>query len=39
MHHIIADGWSVGVLVRELASLYGAFSQGRAPLQPLLPIQ
>ena len=28
-HHIVSDGWSAGVLVRELAALYEAFSQGR----------
>ena len=28
MHHIVADGWSMGVLVRELAALYAAFAQG-----------
>ncbi|CAG0906061.1 unnamed protein product, partial [Darwinula stevensoni] len=39
MHHIISDGWSVGVLTRELTELYEAFAQGRGdPLQPL-PIQ
>jgi len=36
MHHIIADGWSLGVLTREIGALYEAFSQGRAsPLAPL----
>ena len=36
MHHIVSDGWSVGVLIKELSALYGAFSQGRAdPLPPL----
>ena len=28
MHHIVSDGWSMGLLVREVAALYGAFSQG-----------
>ncbi|AGC45224.1 non-ribosomal peptide synthetase [Myxococcus stipitatus DSM 14675] len=36
MHHIISDGWSLGVLVRELSALYVACSEGRAsPLAPL----
>ena len=30
MHHIISDGWSMGVFFRELAALYQAFSTGRA---------
>ncbi|MBJ7310997.1 amino acid adenylation domain-containing protein, partial [Rugamonas sp. CCM 8940] len=35
-HHIISDGWSLGVLVREVSALYTAFSQGRDdPLAPL----
>jgi non-ribosomal peptide synthetase component F/acyl carrier protein len=39
MHHIISDGWSIGILVRELADLYSAFSQDRpSPLQEL-PVQ
>ena len=39
MHHIVSDGWSLGVFFKELAALYGAFSQGRpSPLKPL-PIQ
>lgn len=39
MHHIISDGWSIGILVRELADLYEAYWQGRVdPLAPL-PIQ
>ena len=28
LHHIVADGWSMGVLTRELVALYEAFSQG-----------
>jgi amino acid adenylation domain-containing protein len=36
MHHIVSDGWSIGVFVRELAALYGAFLAGRpSPLPPL----
>jgi len=39
MHHIASDGWSIGVLIRELAALYEAFSRGdESPLAPL-PIQ
>ncbi|HEY0601395.1 MAG TPA: amino acid adenylation domain-containing protein [Herpetosiphonaceae bacterium] len=39
VHHIVSDGWSLGVLVQELAALYEAFAHGRpSPLKPL-PIQ
>src|SRR5207245_1671854 len=31
MHHIISDGWSLGVLYRELGALYEAFSTARGP--------
>jgi hypothetical protein len=35
-HHIISDGWSLGIFVRELAALYGAFSEERpSPLPEL----
>ncbi|MDO5611890.1 MAG: amino acid adenylation domain-containing protein [Paracoccus sp. (in: a-proteobacteria)] len=38
-HHIIADGWSRGVFLRELAQAYRAFHAGRAPDMPDLPRQ
>lgn len=39
IHHIISDGWSMGVLREELSTLYQAFTQGKkSPLQDL-PIQ
>ncbi|MGI9304912.1 MAG: condensation domain-containing protein, partial [Gammaproteobacteria bacterium] len=35
-HHIICDGWSIGVLVKEVSVLYSAFSRGQPdPLAPL----
>ncbi|EOZ9294095.1 TPA: amino acid adenylation domain-containing protein [Serratia marcescens] len=35
-HHIISDGWSTGILLRELGALYGALRRGDAdPLPPL----
>ena len=39
MHHIVSDGWSMGVLTRELAALYEAFSRGQENPLPALPIQ
>ena len=39
MHHIISDGWSVAVLIREVAALYEAFSTGTPSPLPELPIQ
>jgi len=39
MHHIISDGWSIGIFMREWCALYDAFSQEQpSPLSPL-PIQ
>ncbi|MGB8509398.1 MAG: amino acid adenylation domain-containing protein [Pyrinomonadaceae bacterium] len=36
MHHIVSDGWSMGVLVREVAALYTAYSRGEeSPLAEL----
>jgi amino acid adenylation domain-containing protein len=39
MHHIISDGWSIGVLFRELAALYGAYRQGGESPLPELAVQ
>ncbi len=38
-HHIISDGWSVGVLLQELGTLYQALLAGQEPALPALPIQ
>ncbi len=38
-HHIITDGWSLGLLVKEVSTLYAAFSQGRPDPLPALAIQ
>ncbi|HEU0055201.1 MAG TPA: amino acid adenylation domain-containing protein, partial [Longimicrobium sp.] len=39
MHHIVSDGWSMGVFTRELSALYAAFSRGEDNPLPPLPIQ
>ncbi|HZF08651.1 MAG TPA: amino acid adenylation domain-containing protein [Thermoanaerobaculia bacterium] len=39
MHHIVSDGWSLGILVREVAALYAAFAEGRPSPLPELPVQ
>lgn len=39
MHHIVSDGWSMGILLHEIAMLYEAFSNGRPSPLPELPIQ
>ncbi|MEG3905890.1 amino acid adenylation domain-containing protein [Microcoleus sp. B4-C5] len=39
MHHIISDGWSLGVFIRELTELYQAFCTGKPPVLPELPVQ
>ncbi len=39
MHHIICDGWSVGVATREIAALYEAHVQGRPSPLPELELQ
>ncbi|HVR95493.1 MAG TPA: condensation domain-containing protein, partial [Thermoanaerobaculia bacterium] len=39
MHHIVSDGWSLGILTREVAALYQAFLEGKPSPLPELPIQ
>ena len=39
MHHIASDGWSMGVLIKEVAALYEAFSQDLPSPLPELSIQ
>ncbi|MDB4949056.1 MAG: Malonyl CoA-acyl carrier protein transacylase, partial [Gemmatimonadetes bacterium] len=39
MHHIVGDGWSMGVLSAELGALYEAFHAGRPSPLPPLPVQ
>jgi hypothetical protein len=39
MHHIVSDGWSMGILVREVTTLYQAFLEEKPSPLPELPIQ
>ncbi|CAG0937717.1 nonribosomal peptide synthetase DhbF [Thermoflexales bacterium] len=39
MHHIISDGWSIGIFVREMLALYAAFRADQSASLPELPIQ
>jgi amino acid adenylation domain-containing protein len=39
MHHIISDGWSIGIFIQELSGFYEAFSQGATADLPDLSIQ
>ncbi|MFJ9034936.1 condensation domain-containing protein, partial [Streptomyces sp. NPDC102274] len=39
MHHIVTDGWSMGVVTRELSELYAAAVRGAEARLPLLPVQ
>jgi amino acid adenylation domain-containing protein len=39
MHHIVSDGWSLEILLRELMALYEAFAAGRPSPLPELPVQ
>ncbi|MFE8599731.1 amino acid adenylation domain-containing protein [Archangium violaceum] len=39
LHHIVCDGWSLGLMERELTALYRAHSRGETPELPALPVQ
>ncbi|HKG13792.1 MAG TPA: amino acid adenylation domain-containing protein, partial [Pyrinomonadaceae bacterium] len=39
MHHIVSDGWSSGILIREVAALYEAYSGGMESPLDELPVQ
>ncbi|HEX6864150.1 MAG TPA: amino acid adenylation domain-containing protein, partial [Thermoanaerobaculia bacterium] len=39
MHHIVSDGWSLPIFVRETAALYAEFAGGKPAALPALPIQ
>ena len=39
MHHIVSDGWSMEVMVKEFAQSYQAYVQGREPQLPALALQ
>jgi acyl carrier protein len=39
LHHIVSDGWSLGILIRELAALYPTFTGGRPSPLLALPVQ
>ncbi len=39
LHHIIADGWSIGLVLKELTEIYGSLSQNKQPKLKKLPYQ
>ncbi|MEU7998505.1 amino acid adenylation domain-containing protein [Micromonospora sp. NPDC049060] len=39
VHHMVADGWSVGILIGEVTALYAAYAGGEAPALAELPVQ
>jgi hypothetical protein len=39
MHHIVSDGWSMGIFIREVGALYEAYREGEPSPLPELPIQ
>ncbi len=39
LHHLVSDGWSIGLIMEEFQKIYGAFAENRRPAIPALPIQ
>ncbi|MCP4699522.1 MAG: amino acid adenylation domain-containing protein, partial [Gammaproteobacteria bacterium] len=39
IHHIVSDGWSTGIIIRELSALYKAYAAGASSPLPELPVQ
>jgi amino acid adenylation domain-containing protein len=39
LHHVVTDGWSTGILVREMGEAYAAGCRRERPLLPALPVQ
>jgi amino acid adenylation domain-containing protein len=39
MHHLVSDGWSIGIIIKEMAALYDAYSRGLPSPLPDLRIQ
>lgn len=39
MHHIVSDGWTLGLLLREFAVIYDALARGATPDLPELPVR
>jgi len=39
VHHIVFDGWSIGVFLNELVSAYADLAEGHPPVLPALPVQ
>ncbi|MGZ4164197.1 MAG: non-ribosomal peptide synthetase, partial [Tumebacillaceae bacterium] len=39
MHHIVSDGWSLGVVIQEIVAMYTAFYHGQPSPLPELPVQ